>query len=120
MRKRLRKKLHLREFTQLAFLAKARVNPSLSEAAHDALLDRFILEAIERNDLHCGGGSGPEEWDLIVCANGRRSSSEADRQRVRAWLEGQGDLSSIFIGPLADAWNGEHAAFEEPHGKHAA
>jgi hypothetical protein len=84
MRKRLRKKLRLREFIQLAFLAKAQVNPGLPEAARESLLDRFIVEAIESNDLSCGGGCGPLEWDLIVCANGRRSSSEADRERVRA------------------------------------
>ena len=120
MRKRLRKKLRLQEFIQLAFLAKARVNPCLSEVAREALLDRFILEAIEGTDLSCGGGCGPAEWDLIVCANGRRSASEEDRQRVRTWLEGQPDLSSVFIGPLADAWHGDEAAFEEPNGKHAA
>lgn len=116
MRKRLRKKLRRQEFIQLAFLAKAQVNPGLPEMAREALLDRFILEAIEGNDLSCGGGCGPSEWDLVVCANGRRSASEDDRQRARTWLEGQADLSSVFIGPLADAWHGDEEAFEEPHG----
>ena len=82
MRKRLRKKRRLQEFTQLAFLAKAQVNQGLPEMAREALLDRFLLEAIEGNDLSCGGGCGPWEWDLVVCANGRRSASENDRERV--------------------------------------
>ena len=120
MRRRLRKKLRLQEFIQLAFLAKAKVNPGLPEKAREALLDRFILEAIEGNDLSCGGGCGPWEWDLVVCANGRRSASEDDRQRVRTWLKGQADLSSVFIGSLSDAWHGDEEAFEEPHGNHAA
>lgn len=116
MRKRLRKKRRLQEFTQLAFLAKAQVNQSLPEMAREALLDRFLLEAIEGNDLSCGGGCGPWEWDLVVCANGRRSASENDRQRVGTWLRSQAHLSSVFIGPLADAWHGDEEAFEEPHG----
>ena len=58
MRKRLRKKLRLREFTQLCFTASYRVKSSFSTDSLDSLLDRFILEAIESNDLSCGGGGG--------------------------------------------------------------
>lgn len=120
VRKRLRKKLRLQEFVQLAFTARYRVKPGLSFAALDSLMDRFILEAIEKNDLHCGGGGGPAEWDFIVCANGRRSSSEADCQQVRTWLEAQGEVSSVFVGKRHDAWHGHDDAFEEPHIGHAS
>ena len=115
MRKRLRKKLRLREFVELAFTAKYRVKPDLPPAALESLLDRFILEAIEANDLHCGGGPGPVEWDFLVCGNGRRSTSEADCQRVRAWLEGQADITAVFVGDLQDAWHIDENEDEKPH-----
>ncbi len=107
VRKRLRKKLRLREFVQLAFTARYQVKAGLLPAALDSLLDRFILEAIEANGLHCGGGGGPAAWDFMVCANGRRSSSEADCQQVRTWLEAQEEVSSGFVGNLQDAWRDE-------------
>jgi uncharacterized protein YggL (DUF469 family) len=120
MRKRLRKKLRLAEFKQMGFEVRYRTDAGLTEAARDALLDSFILQAIEANDLSCGGGGGPEEWDFFVCANGRRSSTEADRERVRDWLERQPDIAQVLVGRLQDAWHDDEAAEREPLGRHAA
>jgi uncharacterized protein YggL (DUF469 family) len=120
MRKRLRKKLRVGEFIELGFTARYRVKNGLSLAALDSLLDRFILEAIEANDLYCGGGGGPAGWDFLVCANGRKSATDADRQRVRRWLEEQPDISVVFVGRLLDAWHGDDDALETSHAEHAA
>jgi uncharacterized protein len=120
MRRRLRKKLRLAEFKQMGFEVKYRPQAGLAASALEALLDRFILQAIEANDLSCGGGGGPEEWDFIVCANGRRSSTDADRQRVREWLERQPEVISVVVGHLQDVWHGDHGAEREPLGEHAA
>ena len=114
MRKRLRKKLRLLEFVELAFTAKYQVKPGLSPAAMDSLMDRFIIEAIEANDLHCGGGAGPVAWDFLVCANGRRSASEADCERVRTWLEGQEEVTAVFVGDLQDAWHVDEDEGDRP------
>jgi uncharacterized protein YggL (DUF469 family) len=115
----LRKKLRLAEFKQMGFTVLYQLKPDLAEPALADLLDRFILDAIEANDLHCGGGGSPEGWDFIVCANGRRSSTEADRERVREWLEGRPEVRSVVIGPLWDMWHGEDGA-QDPPGEHAA
>ena len=122
MRKRLRKKLRLREFTQLCFTASYRVKSSFSTDSLDSLLDRFILEAIESNDLSCGGGGGPTDWEFIVCPCGRRSASEGDLQRVRFWLESQEEIDSAFVGHLQDAWNGsdDDDLVGGSHAEHAA
>lgn len=121
MRKRLRKKLRLAEFTQMGFTVKYEPAPGLAESAREALLDRFLLQAIEANDLHCGGGGGLEGWwDFFVCANGRRSATDADRQRVRDWLDSQPDVANILVGQLQDAWHGDGDEHEEPLGEHAA
>jgi uncharacterized protein YggL (DUF469 family) len=120
MRRRLRKKLRVGEFTQLGFTVKYRPAQCLETVALESLLDRFILQAVEANDLHCGGGGGPAEWDFFVCANGRRSSTDADREQVRRWLESQPDVTHAFVGQLVDAWHGDPEALEKPLGEHAA
>jgi uncharacterized protein YggL (DUF469 family) len=106
VRRRLRKKLRWAEFTEYGFAVQYRVRTGLTRAAVDDLLDRFILEAIEANELSCGGGGGPSEWDFFVCANGRRSATDVHRRRVDEWLRGQKDIAVRRISALHDAWNG--------------
>ena len=120
MRRRLRKKLRLAEFKQMGFTVRYQLNPCLAEPAREALLDRFILQAVEANDLYCGGGGGPEGWDFFVCANGRRSSTDADRQRVREWLASEPEVTNILVGQLWDAWHGDDEVLQDPPGRHAA
>jgi uncharacterized protein YggL (DUF469 family) len=120
MRKRLRKKLRVAEFTQMGFTVRYQPRPGLGDSELEALLDRFVHEAIEVNDLHCGGGGSPEGWDFFVCANGRRSATDRDRLRVRDWLESQADVTNILVTQLQDAWHGGGEEPQEPPGKHAA
>ena len=120
MRKRLRKKLRRGEFTQLGFNVRYSVQPGVATRVLDDLLDSFILQAVEGNDLSCGGGGGPAEWDFFVCGEGRRSAIDADRQRVQDWLKHQPQITSIQVGVLQDAWNGEDDAPETPGEEHAA
>lgn len=117
----MRKKLHKGEFTQYGFTVEYQVRAGLDADASDALLDRFILEAVEANDLHCGGGGGPAAWDFFVCANGRRSASEADRQAIEQWLQRQKEVTLGRVGALEDAWFGqEKPASGTQHGSNAA
>src|SRR5687767_2852535 len=102
MRRRLRKKLRLGEFIQLGFTVKYRPKLGLAPDAIEALLDRFIRQAIEASDLHCGGGGGPDSWDFFVCANGRRSATDTDRMGVQDWLKSQADVTDVVVAPLQD------------------
>ena len=106
MRRRLRKKLRRAEFTEYGFVVQYRAHTGHTRAVIDDLLDRFILEAIEANDLNCGGGGGPSEWDFFVCANGRRSATDVHRRRVDEWLRDQMEVAERRISALHDAWNG--------------
>lgn len=119
MRKRLRKKLRRAEFTEYGFAVQYRVQAGLATSAVDDLLDRFILEAIETNDLSCGGGGGPAEWDFFVCANGRRSATDVHRRRVDDWLRSQKEIVARRIGTLQDAWNGRDELSESGEWKAA-
>jgi len=100
-----RKKLRKGEFTQYGFSVQYSAQCGLTGQVLDELLDRFILEAVEANDLHCGGGGGPVEWHFLVCGNGRRSATDADRRRIEEWLQCQRELTRKHVGPLQDAWH---------------
>ena len=63
MRKRLRKKLRRAEFTELVFGLRYTLVAGLTAAAADDFLDRFLLQAVEANDLRCGGGGQGVAWD---------------------------------------------------------
>ena len=104
MRKRLRKKKHLGEFQELGFeLSFDYVVSDVEE--EDALLDAFLLEAVEAHGLLFGGGGGHGSWSGFAAAGAKgASATEADREAVRAWLEGRPEVRAARIGPLRDAW----------------
>lgn len=54
MKKRLRKKLRLAEFSELGFAVSFQLTLGLTAQEGDRLLDAFIREAIEANGLLCG------------------------------------------------------------------
>lgn len=115
MRRRLRKKRRVAEFTQLGVNVRFSVEGHLSLSAVDDLWDRFIVEAIEANGLFCAGGGGPTDWHFLVYPQGRRSATEGDAGRVERWLEKQGQISRFSIGSFEDLWNGPDDAAEEPN-----
>ena len=76
MRKRLRKKLRHAEFTELVFGLRYTLVAGLTAAAADDFLDRFLLQAVEANDLRCGGGGQGVAWDFGVYADSSGCRSE--------------------------------------------
>ncbi|MCI1190055.1 YggL family protein [Hymenobacter sp. DH14] len=100
MKKRLRKKLRLREFQEVGFSVKFDLKLPDSKAEDD-FGDRLI-NAIESNHLLLGGGLN----DFFVQSDSSRKTSETDRQAVEAWLQQQPEVAAITIGPLVDAWYG--------------
>jgi len=107
MRKRLRKKKRLREFAEYGFVLFVTPSHPLGSVQRDSFLDRFLQEAIERNDLLCGGGGG-DTMEFFVTASRRRVSvTEEQRRSVAAWLASAGDVSAYDVGPPVDAWHGD-------------
>jgi hypothetical protein len=105
--RRLRKKLHLGEFQQLGFEVSITLKPDLGIDALDRLLDEFILDVIEKNELAFGGGT---DGGFITIWK-RGSASEAHRAAVENWLSNRPEVVSVTLGPLVDAWYPE----AEPH-----
>lgn len=107
MRKRHRKKKRLREFAEFGLLVAVTPNTPLGSPERDVLLDRFIAEAIEKNDLSCGGGGG-ETWEFFVAANGRRASvTDVQRQSLETWLRSTPAVASYELSSPLDAWHGK-------------
>lgn len=105
MKKRLRKKLYLGEFRESGFAVQARFRPGLDEASREAFLGPF-LDAVSREGLSFAGGTTPQGLDGFLMLDRRGSTTEAHRERVRALLAGDKNLTEPTVGPLEDAWHG--------------
>lgn len=102
---RQRKKLHLAEFREWGFGVEGELTAPLSETARDALLDAFLDQCIEKNDMVVGGGINDTLGFYIVSATPRGSVTEAQRALVQSWLEKRSELKNVKVDPLTDIWN---------------
>jgi len=96
-------------------LASGTLVAGLSVTAIDDFLDRFLLGAVEANNLRCGGGGQGAAWDFVVTLAGRGSPSEGQRVSVANWLAAQPEVLSYTLGEFFDGWHGpEDAPFSVP------
>ena len=86
----------------LYFSVKFTMAPEVVRITDDrnALLDRWLKEAVEPNGLHFGGGGLGEEWKGYVEPRLREDATEADRQPIESWLKNNPLVVSYEIGPL--------------------
>jgi uncharacterized protein YggL (DUF469 family) len=83
------------------------MDATLSNEERNALLDAFIIDAIESNGLEFGGGGSGSVWDGFAAVNEHRgSASESHREAVRIWLDKNPKITTFRIGELRDAWHG--------------
>jgi uncharacterized protein YggL (DUF469 family) len=104
MRRRLRKKKRVGEFTELGFSVSAELSPDLDDAGYDAFLDRWI-DAVEARRLAFGGGGRREAFEGFVTQLGRGSATDADREALTAFLAGDPAVVRHHVGALVDAWH---------------
>lgn len=103
MKKRLRKKLRVGEFSELGFELRITLAAGLSEIEREDAIDAFIAQAIEANELAVGGGYG-EVWNFFVTRAGVGSVTPSEREAVVAWLEAEPRFARVEASPLLDAW----------------
>jgi uncharacterized protein YggL (DUF469 family) len=110
MKKRLRKKKHCGEFTELG---RQLVITRNRKDEFDEFLDAFIEDAVEANGC-CGGGGGKEDKLDMVIELGRRSDDPESRlKRITAWLDARTDVQSWKMGDEFDVWHGIFNDIEE-------
>ena len=117
MKKRLRKKRHIGEFTDYGFEVTALIYKSIEDPEHNSLWNAFI-DKIESLGLSAGGGmrlltkrdGKPESFSFdfkmfVTSPIRNRKVTESDRTEIKNWLESNKKMDSIFVGDLEDAWN---------------
>ena len=99
MKKRLRKKKRLAEFTELGFMVAIRFTDTFDNPEIDAASWRVVTDCMEPIGLSVGGG-----FESLFVGRHRKSCTEADRDHVRAYLLACPEVARFVVGPLVDAW----------------
>ncbi|MBD2768777.1 DUF469 family protein [Hymenobacter sp. BT664] len=99
MKKRLRKKLRLQEFQAKGFEVQVVLFGGLRSDVLDAYWHR-LTGMVKANDLEMYGGP----THFLLCADSRRTATEADRKAVETWLLQQDEVLMVFVDPLVDPW----------------
>lgn len=79
MKKRLRKKLHIKEFRELGIQIKIRFNNKINT---DILMNDFI-DFIEKNNTYCGGGGDDKKWDMVIEINKKLHTPENLTEKIK-------------------------------------
>ena len=102
MKRRIRKKLRLREFAELGFEVRFRLPWSADDQRLDEFWDEFV-GYLEAHGLFCAGASG-SAWDVVVYRGPRAAASDHDRIDVSGWLLARAEVAELCVGPLIDVW----------------
>lgn len=102
MKKRLRKKKHVGEFTE--WYCEFNVHRNRTDGS-DEFLDSFLEEAVGPNSVSFGGGCLDDSSLVMSVVLGYKQDTEARLARIRAWLDAHQDVAAYEVGELADAWH---------------
>ena len=108
MKKRLRKKYRVGEYQEFGFALELELAQEGKGGEAPEMLQRFLNDAVEANQLCASGGGHGNKWQFFLCSCTRHGSvTEEQRQQVMNWLAGAPGLASHLVGPLVDAWYGQ-------------
>jgi uncharacterized protein YggL (DUF469 family) len=100
MKKRLRKKLMLREFQQLGFRFQFDFVEPIDEAKEWGFLEALMAYE-DANGISAAGG--PNSFYVYFDFN-RASVTPQQRQNLIEWLKQRTDIINVEVKPLTDAW----------------
>lgn len=105
-KRRLRKKLRVREFQELGCELEFEFLPELG-LTFDEALEEWI-EFVESKDWVFGGGGNVSGTTIegFVARAGRGTLKEEDRLLAEQWLSEKKWVKSFHVGSLKDAWHG--------------
>jgi len=102
MKKRLRKKKHLGEFTEWA---RQLIIMRNQKDGFDEFFDDFIEEAIEYYGCYCGGGGKEDKLEVIVELGRHSDDPDAKLKKIIAWLDARSDVESWKVSNEFDVWH---------------
>lgn len=100
--RRLRKKLRVDEFQELAFDVSWLFNEEVTEQQIDSMVDEFIQTVIEPNALGFHAG-GHKDWEGIVATQQIGKCTEEQRAQVQAFWEAK-PVTKLVVSELYDLW----------------
>ncbi len=104
MKKRLRKKKHLKEFSEYGVELELQVRSEITEDEFEKLVDQLI-NFVEDNGLFCGGGYNPIKKELSFFIEvGRDVSKVIEFQlKLKQWITDKG-FECDYNTAIKDAW----------------
>lgn len=106
MNKRLRKKYRIGEFKELSFTFSFNYKGDVDSNDCEIFLRQLIEECIEANGLDCDGHLTDEGCIMSLCSMTKVTTSEAQRQSVKEWLDARNDVEVVNFTELEDKWYG--------------
>lgn len=92
----------MEEASVLVFRVKYLITPGLPIQERNAVIEAFIAEAIEGNDLQFGGGGRGDWQEGVAEPHTLDAATETQRQAVADWLSRQPWVLEFEVGPLGD------------------
>lgn len=103
MKRRQRKKLHLKEFREFGIEFKIKFNDS-NKMDNDKLMDEFI-GLVEENNTFCGGGGDDKKWEMVVEVNKKYHTEDILTDMIKDFFDGRLKEGYEFTSKIVDLWN---------------
>jgi len=90
MKKRLRKKLHLKDYAEYGVDMELKILSNMGHEQFDRFIEGgFIEEFVEGNGLYCGGGWDPETKSASLFIETGRDLARAENiaKKIKVWIE---------------------------------
>jgi uncharacterized protein YggL (DUF469 family) len=105
MNKRLRKKLHKKEFQETGFEVKCVFHEGVSESSFDQFIDDFLTAIEEKSLVFGGGGSLKTSWEGIISKEKKYTSPDSsDKNYILDWLKSRSEIREYSLGRNIDLW----------------
>lgn len=103
MKKRLRKKKHVGEFTvwDVPIAIRRTITTDF-----DSFLDDFLDKALEANGCYFGGGGMENHLEGFVELGRTSDLPESRLEKISEWLKERTDVEKYISGKITDAWYG--------------
>ncbi len=103
MKKRLRKKLRIKEYAKQGFRVIIQFDKERVSSEIKKLVDDFLTFTIEENRLSCGGYSDENQSEMFITTIKGVSANENHRLLIDKWLKKRQDIPSYSVGQLEKA-----------------
>ncbi|MBT4290284.1 MAG: DUF469 family protein [Deltaproteobacteria bacterium] len=101
MKKRIRKKLKLKEYTEQGFRVVIQFDQENPKSK--TLIQDFLNFTIDQNNLSCGGCTNDNQLEMFITSITRASTNEKHRYLIEQWIKKRPEVTSFNVGQLEKA-----------------